>query len=516
MYSSDLTKLHAFSFEHSMLSTYAFSTLSSTLVIRSGDASDAELGCITVHITPDLGQSIKNTMRYVPLAILVLAGLATAAAATYSPWGSTNPFHWTANYGRDEDLLRLITPGFADCLHYIQFVVLTGGLSLQYPGYYQPVVSEAAWSALMFNQSFVSGDSRDPIVDGIYVTNSTFGFDRLSQLVGMGSNKDVWPGMIVWALVIIAAISAVTELAFGLKWVHREVAHIAKEDRRHKNFPFTFGNVVRIVFNYLLLPITSISFFQLAIAGHSPAYSVALACVVIFFIVAFSLWAIRLIVTTRPKSHLFDDLPTVLLYGPLYNTFCDDATAFAAVPIAVDILRGIAIGAVQASGIAQIILLVICELIFLLSLVSFRPFASPTSMNIYHACLSIIRLLTVLLSVTFIPSLSVSEGTRGWVGYVILVLHAVVLIFGFFLNALQTLIEVIARLAGVGGFDGGATRGGLVKVCRCPFPRRPFSFPLLSKSTLHTDNVILPLGSRYATARTTRDKRSWWTSEHGL
>ena len=33
-----------------------------------------------------------------------------------------------------------------------------------------------------------------------------------------------------------------------------------------------------------------------------------------------------------------------------------------------------------------------------------------------------------------------------------------------FLNALQTLIEVIARLAGAGGYEGGVTRGGLVKV----------------------------------------------------
>lgn len=465
IFRTDLTQLHAFSIEHAMLSTYAFSTISSTLVIKSGDASAAELGCISVDVTPDLGSPIRGAIRYVPLVILILVGIATVTAAMYSPWGSTDPFHWTSNYGRDEDVLRLITPGFADCLQYIQFVVLTGALSLDYPGYYQPVVSQAAWSSLMFNQSFVSaGNGSNPIVDGVYAINGTYGLDRLNQLVGMEASQDMWPGLMVWTLVIIAAITLLVELAFGLRWLHREFAHIPEEDRRAKNVPFTVGNVIRIVFNYLFLPLTSLSFFQLVIAAHSPAYSVALACVVILILLAFSIWAIRLIVSTSPKSYLFDDLSTVLLYGPLYNTFCDDAAAFAAVPIIVTFMRGIAIGAVQPSGIAQLVLLAICEVVTILTLVAFRPFAAPTSMNIYHGCFSMVRLLAILLSVSFVPSLAVSEGTRGWIGYVILFLHAVVLVFGFFLNALQTLIEVIARLAGAGDYDGGATRGGLVKV----------------------------------------------------
>lgn len=94
-----------------MQSAYRFSTLSSTFRIKSGDAAATALGCITVDITPDLGTSLKNTLAYVPLVILVLVGIATISAAMYSPWGTTNFFHWTSNYGRDEDVLRLVTPG---------------------------------------------------------------------------------------------------------------------------------------------------------------------------------------------------------------------------------------------------------------------------------------------------------------------------------------------------------------------------------------------------------------------
>ncbi|GFF44350.1 uncharacterized membrane protein C1322.03 [Aspergillus udagawae] len=462
---SNLSALRAFSVQHDMQSAYRFSTLSSTFKIKSGDAAATVLGCITVDITPDLGTSLKNALAYVPLVILVLVGIATISAAMYSPWGTTNFFHWTSNYGRDEDVLRLVTPGFGDCLQYIQFAVLTGALSLNYPGYYQPVVSQVSWSTLMFNQSFVHpGHGRDPVIDGVYAVNATYGLERLDQYVGLATASDIWPGMIIWLLVILGIVTVLIQLAFAFRWLHHELANIPEEDLRSKNMPFTVGNVVRIVFNFLFLPVVSLSFFQLVIAADSPAYSVALAVVVILALLAFSIWTVRLIVSTRPKSHLFDDLPTVLLYGPLYNTFCDDAAAFAAVPIFITFARGVAIGALQPSGIAQIVLLAVCEVVYVLTLVAFRPFPHPTSMNLYHACFAIVRFLTILLSVVFVPSLGVSQAARGWIGYIILLLHALVLVFGFFLNALQTLIEVIARLAGAGGYEGGATRGGLVKV----------------------------------------------------
>lgn len=454
-----------------MLSSFRFSTLSSQLSILSGDQGATQLGCVSVNVTPNLGSSVKNTLRFVPLVILILVGAATVTAAIYSPWGTTDPFRWTSNYGRDEDVIRLVTPGFGDCLQYIQFVVLTGGLSLDYPGFYQPVVSQASWSSLMFNQSFVSGHEQNPVVDGVYNVNGTHGLDVLGQLVGMHSSADIWPGMMVWLLVVVGIVTLLIQVAFALRRAHREIASIPEEDLRAKNMPFTVGNVIRISFNYLFLPLISLSFFQLVIARHSPAYSVALAVVVILILILFALWMIRVIASTRPKSYLFDDLPTVLLYGPLYNTFCDDAAAFALVPIFISFGRGVAIGALQPSGIAQIVLLAICEVVSVLTLVAFRPFAEPTSMNLYHSCFSIVRFLTILLSVTFVPSLQVSETARGWIGYVILLLHAIVLVFGFFLNALQTLIEVVARLAGAGGYEGGVTRGGLVKV-RMPIIER--------------------------------------------
>ncbi|KAI9791276.1 MAG: hypothetical protein M1816_004057 [Peltula sp. TS41687] len=467
--SSDISQLPAFSVAHSLYSSYAFTTIIAELRVHSAEATNAHIACVSILITPDLGNNLANLLAYIPLAILVFVGLATVFAAMYSPWGSTDVFRWTSNYGRDADLLRLVTPGFGDCLQYIQFVFLTASLSLAYPGYYQPVVSQVSWSALMFNTSFVShGNGTTPLVDGMYVTTGKYGLDRMRQLVGMSSVKDIWAGMMIWLLVIIVAVVVLIQIGFLLRWGYRHLSHTQEEDLRAKNMPFTVGNVIRIVFNYFMLPLVALSTFQLVVSRDPPSQPITTAAtaVVVVVLVAFSVWLLRLLATIRPRSYLFDDLPTVLLYGPLYNTYTDDAAPFTMIPLFLQFVRGVAIGAVQPSGIAQLVLLAICEVIFLLTLHAFRPFYSPTSMNAYHTLISAARLLTTLLSVTFAPSLGITEGAKGWIGYVILIVHAAVLIFCFLLNAIQTIVEVAARLTGAGGdgASGGAARGGLVKV----------------------------------------------------
>lgn len=434
----------------------------------SGDEIPAPIACVSVSITPGLGDTISNILTYVPLVVLILVAVATACAAVFSPWGSMDIFRWTSNYGRDADLLRLVTPGFGDCLQYIQFAVLAGSLSLNYPGFYQPVVSKVGWSALMFNQSFIShGGGARSLTDGVYTVNGTYGLDRMSQYVGMTADKDIWAGMAVWLLAILAAFVALIQIGFLGRWGYRHISHTQQEDLRAKNIPFTVGNLIRIVFNYFLLPIVAFSTYQLVIASRSPSGTVGLAAILLFACVGFAAWLLWLIASTRPRSYLFDDLPTVLLYGPLYNTYSDNAATFALVPVMLMFIRGIAIGGVQHSGIAQLVLLAICEVILILTLNAFRPFHSPTSMNAFHTFFAVVRLLSILLSVAFVPSLGVGDAPRGWIGYVILLMHAIVLVFGFFLNAFQTLIEVIARIAGAGGEEGvggGAARGGLAKV----------------------------------------------------
>ncbi len=451
--------LPAITLGHAFYSAYSFATWAATIEIVSGNAQAQTLGCVSANITPDLGRSLSNALRYMPAAILVLVGIATVFAATCCPWGTSNLYRWTSNWGRDEDVLRLVTPGFGDCLQYIQFIVLAGSLSLNYPGYFQPVVSQASWSVLLFNQSFVSqGNGSQSLVDGIYFANGTYGLTRLGQYVGITKERDIWACMAIFLLVIIGAVVLLIQLGFLARWFSRSIKQTQSGDLTAKNFAFTAGNIVRIVFNYFMLPIVSLSLFQLVVSPRSTASTIAPAVILLAIVVGGATWIFWFMFTTRPRAHLFDDLPTVLTYGPLYNTYSDDAAPFAFIPVLLTIIRGIAIGAIQPSGIAQIVILAICEVILILTLHAFRPFQSNTSMNAYHTFFSTIRLVCILLSVAFVPSLGVGEASKGWIGYAILLLHAIVLIFGFFLNSLQTIIEVAARRGGAGSDQ----RGGLM------------------------------------------------------
>ncbi|TKA31609.1 hypothetical protein B0A50_01686 [Salinomyces thailandicus] len=463
---SDPYSLPAFSIAHDFGGSYAFSTLAGTVRVLSGDSGGPNLACVSANITPDLGPSISAMLTWLPAAILILKGIATLAAAIWSPWGSTDIFRWTSNYGRDEDQLRLVTPGFGDCLQYIQFITLTGALSLQYPGFYQPAVSQTSWSLLLFNESFVShGNGTPNPVDGIYKYNGTYGMTAMSQLIGMEDTEDIWACMAIWLLVIAGIVGLACQLGFAGRWLYHKITDTQEEDLQSKNVPFTLGNMVRLMFNYFILPIVAISLFQLVIAPRSPVSVVVCAVILVVIMVVGGGWIFRVIFTTKPRTILFDDMPTVLLYGPLYNTYSDSAAPFALVPVFITFMRGVALGAIQPSGIAQIIVLAICEVILILTLNGFRPFQNQTSMNAYHTFFAIARLITILLSIAFVPTLGVATATKGWIAYAVLLIHACVLVFGFFLNAAQTLFEVIARSFGVAGdAQTGAIRGSILNL----------------------------------------------------
>ncbi|KAI0863021.1 integral membrane protein [Xylaria cubensis] len=445
-------------------SSFAFTTFIPKLSIIYGDPQATTIGCISTTVTPTL-ESVAWSLKFLPLLVLIFAGFGVVFAAIFSPFGTNDVFHWTSNYGRDPDLLRLVTPGFGDCLNYIQFIVLTGSLSLDYPGFYQPAVSQGSWSVLMFSERFVSkAEPWQNVVDGLYYTPGEYGLERIAQLNGLGEVEDIWAGTIIWLLVIIAGVLFLTQAGFLVRRFWRMISNDSEEDLRSKNIPFSLGNVVRIVFNYFLVPIVAFTTFQFVVSSQIPDYLIGLSVLTLALIIGSAVWFIYVIVTTKPRAHLSDDLPTALLYGPLYNTYRDEAAWFALVPIILNILRGTFIGGAQPSGIAQVILLAFCELLQGVSLFA-RPFHPSTWMNAYHVSLFAIRFLTTILMVPFASTLGIPEAQKGWIGYAILLIHGLVLFTAFLMNAVITTSEVIARLNGAGGDNiGGQTRGGIVKI----------------------------------------------------
>lgn len=226
---------------------------------------------------------------------------------------------------------------------------------------------------------------------------------------------------------------------------------------------YTLGLLNRITFTYFLTPLLAISAFQITVANQSSTAIVVCAGITILVLLVIAIYLTIRIWNHKPRSTLFDDLSTLLTFGTFYNTYREKNLKFFIIQLYINIIRALAFGALQPSGIAQITILAVCEIVLVLTVLGFKPYASATSMNAWQAILAMIRLLTILLMMTFVPSMNANDASKCWIGYVILVIHALVLIFGFFFMAVQTMLELFIRGCG-GADDGEAARGGLAKV----------------------------------------------------
>lgn len=243
-----MNELHSFTFKTTMASAYRFATLDTTFQVLAGDTDKTTIACIRVEITPLLGSANSAAVTWVPVGVLALVALGTILAAMLNPWvGTVDVFRWSSNFGMDEDMIRLVTPGFADCLQWLQFFVLTGSLSLSYPGFYQPVVSKIAWSILLFNTSFFTHadqSTSDPTwqEDGIYALDATaYGLERVAQAIGLQSANDIWVCIAGFFAVVVVVTVVAVQLWFVFRWAVRTIRGHEEEDLTQKNLPFTVG-----------------------------------------------------------------------------------------------------------------------------------------------------------------------------------------------------------------------------------------------------------------------------------
>ncbi|KAK7204659.1 hypothetical protein BZA70DRAFT_179667 [Myxozyma melibiosi] len=431
-------------------SSYYFVSVTSEVSIIDPSVDADVVACISATITPTFRSSTFDILVYVPVGILVLLAVSIVVSAIYNPWTGTKDFYsWSSNYGQDPNALRLVTPGFGDLLQYIQFAFLLASLNLSFPGFYQPAMSASSWASLQFNTSFASHHSRDIGIDNIYAVDGEYGMSNLAQLVGLGKDWDIWTCFVVWLLAVTGIVLLVSQSLYGFKWLICKFKGHHSVDLRSKNIPSILGMLVRLYMIYFSLPLVSFSCFQLLRAADSPVYISVLAGVLLVLWIVAALLLVRVIRQARPQQALYDDLPTLLCIGPLYNTYRERGFMFCIVQILATLIRGIFVGAVQPSGTAQITVLLVVEAVYLVFLSVFRPFHHVTKMNIYHAIISVARFITIVFSICFISSLGLSDTVKGWVAYAILLIHALVLVFVFFLHAVQAIVETIARLAGV-------------------------------------------------------------------
>lgn len=418
-------------------------------MVLDGIETSNVVACIRTETTPILQPFAWYPLVFGILGIALLVGATFLLTSYLNPWtGTKNVYLWSSNFGHDSSVVRLLTPGFFDFFKYMQFAVFLTSLSLQYPGFLQPVISTFAWSCLWFPSTIIAGDA-GKLRDGLYLSNSTYGIESMSQIVQISALENIWSGFIVCLLIVVGGVVFLCECGALTVWGWKKARKLESSDFMKRNLPFVIGLILRIIFNLFAYPLLVFSFFQCLVTSKTPVYLTVLAALIIVAWVLSSAWIIYRIYTTKPRHALFDDLNNMLRYGTFYNTFNEQGSMFFLVDFMTLFMRGITVGVIQASGLAQLILLAIIELLNFFCILVMKPFDKETNQNLITCLMCALRFTLISLSLPFVKTLDVDIVVRQWLGYVILICHALVFLL-FLMHAFQVTIEVISRYNGAG------------------------------------------------------------------
>ncbi|KAF7550368.1 hypothetical protein G7Z17_g5781 [Cylindrodendrum hubeiense] len=402
-------------------------------------ADDLPVGCVNGFLTPAIRTTTYDACLWGPLAIFMLVILAAG-------WREVS------NAGRideeDEDCpnsqvsARLHLTRIADCLSYIQFIFFSGALSLRYPGFVQPAVSPTSWSTLMLPRGPVIQHSvYYGVKDGIYEINGTFGgtpgLELMTQVIGAPVTMHTWTNIVSLALVILFFLFGTIQLGLSLgltrDWF-REASFWTLQRSAADRHKATVWVVLRVFLSYFLMPIVSWTAYQLDQAIILPKYYTIIASFVICLVLIACWWGMSQRSPQNMGYLIIDGFQEEQTSGPTSQ----NQDLYTLVTFILLFVRGAAIGGLQEFGIAQVLVLLGCE-IAQLGLMTWAW--SISSLFSRAAMVPCARLCVMLACIGMIPNISGYEASSA-VGYSILVFHLLILIVLFLIPALYDIIEL--------------------------------------------------------------------------
>ncbi|KAJ0384683.1 hypothetical protein COL922a_007842 [Colletotrichum nupharicola] len=402
------------------------STFHATLHLQSNDSED--ISCRQANITPTLDPTTISAIGYTTWGVFLFVFLVGVLRSVYSA---------PVTLDEEQRSIQTVLPNVGDCLQYIQFVFLTGGISLRYPGFYQPVVSNLNWFALFVVGPVTHGVTYDKVQDGIYVMNGTyggtFGLELMTQIAGAPMTMDTWTNMVVLMVIVALGCAVVIEVVW---LVNRHRNSNGEVSESTVGLRHTFSRVLRIILSYFMLPLAALSFYQLDHASFLPAYHTSLAVALIVAMMGAFIWLLRQIPTHSLGVLIFDSTKRYRRIAPTEDFRRHDET-FILILFVLVFVRGAAIGGLQISGPAQLAVLGSCELLLLASIAGFQAYSTFS----IGAIAATMRLCSLIFMVSFLPDLAGHE-TKSAIGYLLLALHTGMLLLGFFVPAVCDLIAL--------------------------------------------------------------------------
>ena len=197
--------------------TVKFSIISNEV---TGDDSGV-LGCNKFYVTPVQPKQVTLTLFVGVIVLMVVTLAINCFTIVYSSYQeSSNPFLIMASTICNERLLRQLDSTLPRIVLYLQFALFVAGLDLQYPGFYQPLIGQVRWCALL-GYSILYNDSRAwkyIYQDNIYNTFNSGGLKTLTMFASSSSISVAWKNFMVCLVVFFAFLIASHELFILLKF----------------------------------------------------------------------------------------------------------------------------------------------------------------------------------------------------------------------------------------------------------------------------------------------------------
>ncbi|KAG7876689.1 hypothetical protein KL938_004301 [Ogataea parapolymorpha] len=423
-----------------------FGTYSLAVTVINSDANHTVIGCSLATFSTVQKRSLQNFMVAFTALLLSLILLSNILGYQLSPYIDTqNPFLYKAASICNAPLLNQLSPSYADYLVYIQFIHFMAGLNLEFPGFFQPLMASQRWVGVMdvLHNHAAMG------VDGVY---ESMWMGGLKRLLGYGFGKDDLP--VIWSSFLITALVYISIACFIDLGICSLVLLLKPKDTRptfarymRLSFLIVIGNILAAFIGYIATPFLIYSFFVLC-APHTHLYgqpeiqsnphwvtATASLLLALYFLLQIY-YVVRFILIKRGRDMLYKSINVILIWQWAYVHLKTSALWFVAVTFLEHFVFSFAVGALQFSGVIQLIVIICSELVLLCVMLFWEPYYPNTGTNRTKISLAVVKLIIVFLHIAFIDGLNGSEKARTRVVWSILLIELVTLVLVFLIPTL--------------------------------------------------------------------------------
>ncbi|UZP38247.1 hypothetical protein NXS19_006063 [Fusarium pseudograminearum] len=379
------------------------------------NSNNTTLSCVRAVLTPAVPATIRIIGLWFPIITFALA----CVAACWPVRRSSRP-----NTTKNSLVARAI-----DVLAYIQFIFFSGAMSLQYPGFFQPLVGLSGWSTLMLPAGVVESRSsyaRQGVNDGIYEHNGTItgapGLELLTQMTGSAVKPQSWMNTFVLSLLVFVSLYIFSFIIHRLG--NTNSSPRSASANLESSFRTQYWAVVRLFLSCFMLPLSAWATYQFLDGTIFGYQNSVMAILVLSLLLAGFYWSW----SQDPE------MASLVIHGPNRARRKDktDQKYCALIVFFLMLLRGCILGGLQTYNSVQVGLLLACEAMHLMSMTYWIGFSHFTSLP---GILSMARIALSSINIGFLPGVTGHSG-KILVAYIALCGHVIILICIFLIPTL--------------------------------------------------------------------------------